>query len=73
MRGWSIYDSRAVSYGYSRRKDESMSGAQPTSLHSAVWRPPSPLHRRAVRTAHGLRVFALLVGVAVITSRSGRR
>jgi hypothetical protein len=41
--------------------------------HSAVWQPASPRHRRVVRTARGLRVFAVLVGVAVVTSRSSRR
>ena len=45
-----------------------------TALHSAAWQPAAPRHRRIVRTARGLRVFALLIGVAVVSSRaSGRR
>jgi hypothetical protein len=50
-----------------------MSGARTTALHSAAWEPAAPRYRRGTRTATGLRVFAVLVGVAVVTSRSSHR
>ena len=50
-----------------------MSGARPTVLHSADWEPATRRYRRGTRTASGLRVFAVLVGVAVVTGRSTNR
>jgi hypothetical protein len=41
--------------------------------HSAAWRPASPADRRLVRTARGLRVFAVLVGIAVVSGRASAR
>ena len=40
-----------------------------TPAHSAQWRPAAPIDRRLVRKAHGLRVYAMLVGVAVLSGR----
>ncbi len=40
---------------------------------SAQWRPAAPHDRRITRTARGLRVFALLVGVAIVSGRSSGR
>jgi hypothetical protein len=37
--------------------------------HSAAWRAAGPADRRIVRRAHGLRVYAMLVGVAVLSGR----
>jgi hypothetical protein len=37
--------------------------------HSAAWRGAGPLDRRLVRRAHGLRIYAVLVGVAVLSGR----
>jgi hypothetical protein len=50
-----------------------MSGAHSTAVHSAAWQPATPRYRRGFRTAKGLRVFAVLVGVAVVTGRSSNR
>ncbi|MET0863195.1 MAG: hypothetical protein ABWZ98_02560 [Nakamurella sp.] len=44
-----------------------------TPLHSATWQPARPRQPRLVRTARGLRVFALLVGVAAVSSRASAR
>jgi small multidrug resistance family-3 protein len=43
------------------------------SSASAQWRPAAPHDRRIARTARGLRVFALLVGVAIVSGRPSRR
>ncbi|MEP6561772.1 MAG: hypothetical protein ABJD68_11970 [Nakamurella sp.] len=40
------------------------------TLHSAAWQPARQRQQRIVRTASGLRVFALLVGVAVLSGRA---
>jgi hypothetical protein len=40
---------------------------------SAQWRPAAPHDRRIARTARGLRMFALLVGVAIVSGRPPRR
>ena len=37
--------------------------------HSAAWRGSAPTDRRIVRKARGLRVYAMLVGVAVLSGR----
>ncbi|WP_420120477.1 hypothetical protein [Nakamurella sp.] len=37
--------------------------------HSAAWRAAGPVDRRLVRRASGLRVYAMLVGVAVLSGR----
>lgn len=37
--------------------------------HSAQWRAAAPTDRRLVRKAHGLGVWAMLVGVAVLSGR----
>jgi hypothetical protein len=50
-----------------------MSGAHPTASHSAAWEPAAPRYRRGTRTASGLRVFAALLGVAIVTGRSSNR
>jgi hypothetical protein len=39
---------------------------------SAQWRPAAPHDRRLARTARGLRVFAFLVGVAIVSGRGSR-
>lgn len=43
---------------------------QPANGHSASWQPAAPRARRVVRTARGLRVFAIMVGVAIVSGRS---
>lgn len=37
--------------------------------HSAAWRGAGPVDRRLVHRAHGLRIYAMLVGVAVLSGR----
>ena len=43
------------------------------SRASAQWSPAAPHDRRITRTARGLRVFVLLVGVAIVSGRPARR
>ncbi len=38
--------------------------------HSTVWQPASSRDRRVVRTARGLRVYAVLVGMAIVSGRA---
>ncbi|WP_395727982.1 hypothetical protein [Nakamurella sp.] len=42
---------------------------EPDAHHSAAWRGAVPPDRRFVRRAHGLRIYAMLVGVAVLSGR----
>jgi hypothetical protein len=43
------------------------------SVPAHKWRRAAPHDRRIARTARGLRVFALLVGVAIVSGRSPHR
>ena len=42
----------------------------PMGTRAHLRQPAAPRARRVVRTARGLRVFAIMVGVAIVSGRS---